>query len=92
MVASGYRANRGARAPDPRQPRHGPGWAASAPQDPFDRILVAQAKGRGLGLVTSDGPLSSLSRSDDLVVASCSLRPLRAHTGLRLASIRRLRR
>jgi PIN domain nuclease of toxin-antitoxin system len=27
-------------------------------KDPFDRILIAQAKAEGLGLVTSDGPLS----------------------------------
>jgi PIN domain nuclease of toxin-antitoxin system len=27
-------------------------------KDPFDRILIAQAKAEGLGLVTSDAPLS----------------------------------
>jgi len=27
-------------------------------KDPFDRILIAQAKAEGLGLLTSDGPLS----------------------------------
>jgi PIN domain nuclease of toxin-antitoxin system len=26
-------------------------------KDPFDRILIAQAKAEGLGLVTSDGPI-----------------------------------
>jgi PIN domain nuclease of toxin-antitoxin system len=27
-------------------------------KDPFDRILIAQAKAEGLGIVTSDGPMS----------------------------------
>ena len=27
-------------------------------KDPFDRILIAQAKAEGLALVTSDGPIS----------------------------------
>ncbi|CAN5532269.1 hypothetical protein BH23ACI1_BH23ACI1_32540 [soil metagenome] len=26
-------------------------------KDPFDRILIAQARREGLGIVTSDGPI-----------------------------------
>lgn len=28
-------------------------------EDPFDRILIAQAKAEGLGLVTNDGPVGA---------------------------------
>ncbi len=58
MVAAGDGADCRAGAPDPREPRHGVGPLPLLHKDPFDRILIAQAKAEGLGLVTNDSPIS----------------------------------
>jgi PIN domain nuclease of toxin-antitoxin system len=51
-------------------------------KDPFDRILVAQAKAEGLGLVTNDGPIGDLVQT----IRVERVLHVRVSSGLRLAA------